>query len=279
MIMATGATALLFLACVGVGATTLRVIGVLEGLRRGERLPWSFALGIGLLGWITFFPAAFGLIAPLHLAILCLACASGLYFLFCAGFMAGVGLFLMGSVDSLPGLVGAYLNDAFGFMAPAMNSADLTGMVDMLVTMFPGAMGASWVLMLVVNALLAQSVLVRMGNNIRPSPRFTNLALPQWLAWPMVIMAAIGLLASGDIRYIAQNTAIVLAVPYFFLGLSVIHWAVRRLTFATPLLVGLYLVLLISGWALLFVAALGMAEQWTGLRKRFSTNDHDQTTI
>lgn len=199
--------------------------------------------------------------------------------LFCAGFMAGVGLFLMGSVDSLPGLVGAYLNDAFGFMAPAMNSADLTGMVDMLVTMFPGAMGASWVLMLVVNALLAQSVLVRMGNNIRPSPRFTNLALPQWLAWPMVIMAAIGLLASGDIRYIAQNTAIVLAVPYFFLGLSVIHWAVRRLTFATPLLVGLYLVLLISGWALLFVAALGMAEQWTGLRKRFSTNDHDQTTI
>ncbi|NQU72418.1 MAG: glycosyltransferase family 39 protein, partial [Rhodospirillales bacterium] len=85
--MATGATALLFLACVGVGATTLRAIGVLEGLRRGERLPWSFALGIGLLGWITFFPAAFGLIAPLHLAILCLACASGLYFLFRAGFM------------------------------------------------------------------------------------------------------------------------------------------------------------------------------------------------
>ena len=87
MIMATGATALLFLACVGVGATTLRVIGVLEGLRRGERLPWSFALGIGSLGWITFFPAAFGLIAPLHLAILCLACASGLYFLFRAGFL------------------------------------------------------------------------------------------------------------------------------------------------------------------------------------------------
>ncbi len=198
--------------------------------------------------------------------------------LFCAGFMGGVGLFLMGRVDSLRGLVAEYLNEAFGFMAPAMTSVELEGVVNMLVSMFPGAMGASWVLMLVVNALLAQAVLVRMGKNIRPSPRLTDLVLPQWLAWPMVIMAAVGLLASGDIRYIAQNTAIVLAIPYFFLGLSVIHWAVRRLTFATPLLVGFYLVLLISGWALLFVAALGMAEQWAGLRNRFSTNDHDQTT-
>ena len=87
MVMATAATALLFLACVGAGAGALRLLGVLDGLRIGERLPWSFALGIGLLGWITFFLAIFGLIAPLHLAILCVACAGGLFFLFRAGFL------------------------------------------------------------------------------------------------------------------------------------------------------------------------------------------------
>lgn len=198
--------------------------------------------------------------------------------LFCAIFMSAAGLYVIGAVESLPGLVSEYLHEAFAFMAPAMTAVELEGAVNMLVSMFPGAMGASWVLMLVINALLAQAILVRMEKNLRPSPRFVDMALPQWLAWPMVAMAAIGLLAFGDIRYIAQNTAIVLAVPYFFLGLSVIHWAVRRLTFSTPLLVGLYLVLLVSSWALLLVAALGMAEQWAGLRNRFSTDDHDGTT-
>lgn len=198
--------------------------------------------------------------------------------LFCAGFMGGAGLFLMGSVDTLHGLIGGYLHEAFAFMAPAMTAVELQGVVDMLVSIFPGAMGASWVLMLVVNALLAQSILVRLGKNLRPSPSLADMTLPQWLAWPMVGMAAIGLLASGDIRYIAQNTSIVLAVPYFFLGIAVVHWAVRRLSFATPLLVGFYLILFMSGWALLLVAALGMAEQWTGLRNRFSTTDHDQSS-
>ena len=199
--------------------------------------------------------------------------------LFCAGFMGAAGLLMMGSVDSLPGLISEYLHDAFGYMAPAMTAVELESVVNMLVSMFPGAMGASWVLMLVINALLAQTALVRLERNVRPSPRFTALDLPQWLAWPMVVMAAIGLLASGDVSYIAQNTAIILAVPYFFLGLSVIHWAVRRLAFSTPFLVGLYLVLFISSWALLFVAALGMAEQWADLRNRFSTDDHNRTTI
>lgn len=198
--------------------------------------------------------------------------------LFCAGFMAGTGLYLMGSVDTLQGEVSRYLSEAFTFMAPAMTDVELQAVVGMLVSVFPGAMGASWVLMLVINALIAQSILVRMGKNLRPSPRLADMMLPQWLAWPMIIMAGVGLIASGDLRYIAQNTAIVLAVPYFFLGVAVVHWAVRRLTFATPVLVGFYLIMFMSGWALLLVAALGMAEQWTGLRDRFSTTDHDQSS-
>ncbi|NQV43403.1 MAG: DUF2232 domain-containing protein [Rhodospirillales bacterium] len=192
--------------------------------------------------------------------------------LFCAGLMGATGLFIMGNTDSLHGLVSEYLSEAFSFIAPAMTSVELGNVIEMLVSIFPGAMGASWILMLVVNALVAQRGLVRMGRNLRPSPRLKDLVLPQWLAWPMIGMAVLGLLASGDIRYIAQNTAIVLAVPYFFLGLSVVHWAVRRVTFAGPLLVAFYLALFVSGWALLAVAAVGMAEQWAGLRSRFSTN-------
>lgn len=48
--MSAAAAALLFAACIGIGAAGLRLAGVLDDLRAGERLPWSFALGIGLLG-------------------------------------------------------------------------------------------------------------------------------------------------------------------------------------------------------------------------------------
>jgi hypothetical protein len=87
VVIAVAAMALLFLACLGAGAATLRLLGVLDDLPRGERLPWSFALGIGVVGWVAFFPAAAGFIAPPELAILGLAGAAGLYFLFRAGFM------------------------------------------------------------------------------------------------------------------------------------------------------------------------------------------------
>lgn len=89
MVIATAATVLLILACIGAGAAALRLLGVLDELRLGERLPWSFALGIGLLGWITFFPAALGLIAPIHLTILCVVSAGGTCFLVRAGFLPG----------------------------------------------------------------------------------------------------------------------------------------------------------------------------------------------
>ena len=41
-------------ACVGFGAATLQCFGVLATLESRERLPWSFAVGLGILGWLLF---------------------------------------------------------------------------------------------------------------------------------------------------------------------------------------------------------------------------------
>ena len=79
--LASIAVAMLFAGCIGAGAATLAGLGVLNDLRRAERLAWSFAIGLGVLGWVTFFPAVAGLIAPVHLFILCAVAAAGLYFL------------------------------------------------------------------------------------------------------------------------------------------------------------------------------------------------------
>ncbi len=144
---------------------------------------------------------------------------------------------------------------------------------DSLVALFPGAMGVAWIAMTIVNALIAQRLLKRFGKNITDGPSFRNLSLPQWIALPMIGAAVAALAFDGDMGFIALNMTIILAVPFFFLGLSVVHWAIHRIEgFRIPLLIGLYMILLIFGWALVIVAALGMAEQWWGVRNRVATN-------
>ena len=82
-------------------------------------------------------------------------------------------------------------------------------------------------------------------------------------------MALIGnLLGAEELGYAAYNVAMVVAVPYFFLGLAVIHTLARRVASPTMILVGVYGVIIVSMWAAVVVAGVGVAEQWIGLRDR-----------
>ena len=64
----------------------------------------------------------------------------------------------------------------------------------------------------------------------------------------------------------------VLALPYFFLGLAVFHTLARRVSSTKALLVVFYLVIVISIWATLVVAGIGVVEQWYGLRDRIKSS-------
>ncbi len=163
-------------------------------------------------------------------------------------------------------VVTSNLESVFKAIAPELDAAQRTSVVEVMTPMFPGAVGVSWVLMSIVNATLAQGILIRMKHNLRPSPAYAGLELPQWMSWPLLGSAALALLGSGEIEYTGRNLAMVLAVPYFFLGLAVVHTWARRVSFTGLILASFYLVMLLSGWVMLVVAGIGMLEQWRGLR-------------
>ncbi len=191
----------------------------------------------------------------------------------CAALMViGALEFTSGSELSLQLTIEQALHEVFNIMFPAMSQLDMLNAINRLSSIFPGAMGSSWVVMTIVNAVLAQTIVVRMKCNIRPTPKFTLMELPQWAALPLIITAAAALVLGGEARYMAQNVSIILATPFFFLGLSVIHWAVRRVQFAAIVLTVFYIIMISSGWALILVAGLGMIEQWAGVRSRFNTD-------
>jgi hypothetical protein len=135
----------------------------------------------------------------------------------------------------------------------------------------PGLVVISWIVMTVINAALAQGALMRFGRNRRPPMRMGTLELPVWLA-PVFTMALLGALGLPDaFGFLAINLTLILAVPFAFAGLSVVHHVVaQRRSAPVPLLVGFYMVLFLFGWPILLLVGLGMIEQWIGLRRRFN---------
>ncbi|ALG71412.1 membrane protein [Azospirillum thiophilum] len=134
----------------------------------------------------------------------------------------------------------------------------------------PGLVAVSWLVMTIVNAVLAQGVLMRFGRNRRPAMRLDQLELPNWLVPLFAVAVVVASIAPGTFGFLAANIALLLAVPFAFAGLSVVHVFASRRSARTLILVGFYMMLFLFGWPILLLVGLGMIEQWIGLRRRFS---------
>ncbi len=204
----------------------------------------------------------------------------------------GAGTFLTAVLAShavgeagIEGTVSTYLDRAFEIMVPALGAADRANRVAAFTPLFPGIVVTSWLVMTVVNGALAQALLVRMGRGLRPQTGLADLKLPEWMSALLVTSAAVALLGPGELEYIGRNLVIILAVPFFFLGLAVIHALARRVVPLGKLLAVFYFVfyvlLLIIGWAaMMVVAGIGLIEQWGGgLRRRFAGPDENRENV
>jgi hypothetical protein len=178
-----------------------------------------------------------------------------------------VALVLLGGPDG----VQAALREV---LAPALrglfdeNHPERDELLGFLVSIMPGVVAASWMVMAVTNGSLAQGLLGRFGASWRPSPDLAALALPTWI--PVLLAIAVAATAvGGTARFLGINVTIVLAVPFCLAGLAVLHTIARR--FARPAipLVTFYVLAGVFGWPLLLVALLGLLDSSIGLRRRF----------
>lgn len=148
--------------------------------------------------------------------------------------------------------------------------------IDTVAPFFPSALFVFWLVMMVVNAALAQGILVRWNKNLRPTPDITQLELPNIL--PMAIAAAgvIALLGEGTFAYAARNLIVILSVPFFFSGLGVIHALMRRVADSVLPLVLFYVFLLFLGWPIFMIAGLGFIDHWVGLRETLNAPENGE---
>lgn len=189
---------------------------------------------------------------------------------FAAAVMLATATLWFTGEGGIAGAVERYLTQGIKALMPTVDEARRAGLVKTMAAVFPGLVGCSWVAMICVNALVAEGVLTRAGRALRPRPVYSDLTLPDWISWLFVAAAGLSLIGHGDLQYIGRNVAMVLALPFFLLGLAVVHTLARRVQFSGALLAGMYVVLMMSSWALLVVTGVGLIEQWAGLRRRFA---------
>lgn len=185
---------------------------------------------------------------------------------------AGVGLSFLLLLDHPGGLQGAleeFLMSALADLGAVEVQAPPPPELSAWMFLFPGLMATSWLIMIVLNAVLAQVLATRMGWNRRPSPDLTALELPGWL-WPALGAAGlVALVGDHGWGFLGRSLLIVFVVPYIFLGLAVIHTLVRRWSHPGWLLAAIYGALVLLGWPILAVLLLGFVEDWAHLRRRF----------
>jgi Predicted membrane protein (DUF2232) len=176
---------------------------------------------------------------------------------------------LLSHPGGLEGVLAEFLSSALAGLGATEVAVTAGPDFERWMFLFPGLMAASWLVMVAVNAALAQLLAVRLGVNRRPSPRLSELELPGWL-WPAIgIAALLAVLGAGGLGFLGRSLLIVLAVPYVFLGLAVVHAFARRVSHRRLALTLFYGAIMLLGWPIVGVLLLGFVEDWAHVRQRF----------
>jgi hypothetical protein len=192
-----------------------------------------------------------------------------------AGFLCGAALASAGEPGGLRGAANGVLLDVFGgreALEEILKESDTTLTADeylgFLSAIFPAAAAISFVAQLALNAGLAQRILAQRGHALRPSPSLRRLTLPFSLDVAFAAAAALAILPN-PLSFLAGSLAGLFLLPYFLLGLVVVHVISTGWPSRTLMLGAFYLALVVLSALTLIVAVLGLLEACFGLRRRY----------
>lgn len=189
--------------------------------------------------------------------------------------VAAITLSTMGTENGIEASIRTFIEASLSQFMPIGENDPGGEVIGRLVPLFLAFAMLSWLAMLTVNATIAQGLLVKQGKALRASPHYRAIEAPEWAYWALVGAAALKLVSSGDVEFLAQNVTMILATPFFFVGLAVIHSLSGRLKSPTVGLTIFYVLLsfMIFSWLGFAVAALGFAEQWLKLRDLYGSRN------
>ena len=157
-------------------------------------------------------------------------------------------------------------------------------LLNMLAHMLPALIGCGWIMVMLLSMFVAQRTLKEQKWNIRPDFDLTAIAVPRWLLPTMVLCLALGYFAPQPFNYIGGNLSVILMVPFFFQGLSIVHARAAKSLFHVWILAAFYIFLLVpfplTMTPTFFLTILvGITDYWFHFRARFARHNAETRRI
>ena len=145
--------------------------------------------------------------------------------------------------------------------------AQIDGTIGRMVLFLPATVAGYFLLLTILNSVLAQKILVAKDKNLRPTPVYSDIELPLWPA-AAIILGALLSFFGGNAGFFGLNVMLIATIPFFFIGLAVLHSISAAWPGRLFLLMGAYLFLVLLVWPAAIIALLGLIEHWVRLRER-----------
>jgi hypothetical protein len=189
-----------------------------------------------------------------------------LLFLAAFGLAAGQEGGLLGQTSHvIQGVMGSYAQN----MEPNV-AANFKVMLELLPRILPALLGCSWLVLIMISALSAQSILKQQNWNLRSSFSWRDLQVPNFLLLAAAVTGLVGASGSEPFNYVGSNLCAMLCVPFFFVGLAVIHAYAAKQRYRLLLLISFYIVLTLLPWLALVVTLFGALDQGVHFRQRLA---------
>ncbi|UGY13922.1 hypothetical protein [Bradyrhizobium septentrionale] len=147
-------------------------------------------------------------------------------------------------------------------------SGEIERLVDMLVILAPLAATILAMVTLTLSLWLAGKIAQTSGRLNRPWPDFRTTALPAMTLVALSVAVAVSFVG-GMLALLAQIVTAALVIAYALVGFAVLHTLTLSLTNRGFWLGGVYAVVVMFGWPIVAMFALGIADAVFGLRQRY----------
>jgi hypothetical protein len=182
-----------------------------------------------------------------------------------AAIMTAAALLSLGS--DAPTITGTMRSALTSLMESAQITPTQRG-IDALVKIAPTAAALVAMMTLTLNLWLAAKITATSGRLHRPWPELRNAALPPMTLATLCVAIAF-CFTGGLLAMLAQIVATVLVVAYALIGFAVLHTVTLALKSRALWLSCTYTIVIVFGWPMLAMTALGLADAVFGIRQRY----------
>lgn len=162
--------------------------------------------------------------------------------------------------------VGAALADKL----PADQTELFNNTLNSFAKLAPALFAYTWILVALISIGGAQFILQKQKMNLRDGFSILTLHVPTQLIYAVAGTGLLGAFAPAPYDYIGRNISMILGLPFFFVGLAVIHAWTATLKWPRLSLFVFYAVMTFVPWVILLIAALGVIDQWVDFRLRIA---------